>query len=195
VASGLFNVLGCLYLERHNFDILTTNRIDGGVFVVSGRTMLVRAKIMCDPRFQQEFVTERFFFGKFGPLNADDDNFITRWVVRKGWDIYTHCGSDCIVETDVGEYPRFLSQCLRWVRTTWRSSTTSLFTDRTVWYRQPWCVYAVYLTSMVNFALFYDPAMIYTLWMSVLELEGGPVMMWKLVPMIFASKFVKTYPY
>ena len=116
-------------------------------------------------------------------------------MVRKGWDIFMHYGPGCTIEMDLGEYPHFLSQCLRWARTTWRSNAASFFTDRTVWYRQPWCVYAVYLTSMVNFALLYDPAMIYTHWMSVRELEDGPAMILSLVTTIFVSKLVKTYPY
>jgi Glycosyltransferase like family 2 len=31
----ILNMLGCLYLERHNFEILSTNNLDGGIFVVS----------------------------------------------------------------------------------------------------------------------------------------------------------------
>jgi cellulose synthase/poly-beta-1,6-N-acetylglucosamine synthase-like glycosyltransferase len=111
--DDFFNLLGCLYLERHNFEILSTNAIDGGVFVVSGRTALYRTSVVQDPDFLAGFVNEYFLFGLFGPLNADDDNFITRWVVRRGYDIAIQSGPHSTIETTLGEYPKFLSQCMR----------------------------------------------------------------------------------
>jgi Glycosyltransferase like family 2 len=111
--DDFFNFLGCLYLERHNFEILSTNAIDGGVFVVSGRTALYRTSVVQDPEFLMRFVNEHFFFGLCGPLNADDDNFITRWVVRKGYDVAIQSGPQATIETTLGEYPKFLNQCLR----------------------------------------------------------------------------------
>jgi hypothetical protein len=151
------------YTWNDNFEIRATNGINNGVFVVSGRTSAHRSEILKDPEFITGFTNERFFFGLFGPLNADDDNFITRWDVRHGWKVKIQYCPDAMIETTLGTYPKFLSQCLRWVRTTWRSNSATLFTDRTVWYTQPWCVYAVYWTSFVNFALFYDGALAYTL--------------------------------
>ncbi|OJJ50241.1 hypothetical protein ASPZODRAFT_139554 [Penicilliopsis zonata CBS 506.65] len=189
---SFWNMIGALYLERHNFEIRATNAIDGGVFVVSGRTSVLRTVILQDPDFIAGFTNERFFFGLFGPLNADDDNFITRWMVRHGWEVKIQYCKDALIETTLGTYPKFLSQCLRWVRTTWRSNSASLFTDGTVWTRQPWCVYAVYLTSFVNFALFYDGALVYTLATSRLasiKTVAG------LVLWIFSSKMVKLTPY
>lgn len=161
--ASFWNMMGALYLERHNFEIRATNAIDGGVFVISGRTCAYRTNILQDPSFLGGYTNERFFFGLWGPLNADDDNFITRWLVTHGWKIKIQYCKDSTIETVLGTYPKFLSQCLRWSRTTWRSNTASLFTDRSVYRAQPWCVYAVYLTSLVNFALFYDAALVYTL--------------------------------
>jgi hypothetical protein len=97
-----------------------------------------------------------------------------------------------MIETTLGTYPKFLSQCLRWVRTTWRSNSASLFTDRTVWYTQPWCVYAVHWTSFVNFALFYDGALAYTLLRSPL---GTADNLKYLAAWIFCTKMVKLTPY
>jgi cellulose synthase/poly-beta-1,6-N-acetylglucosamine synthase-like glycosyltransferase len=189
---SFWNMIGALYLERHNFEIRATNAIDGGTFVVSGRTSAHRSEILKDPAFIEEFTNERFFFGLFGPLNADDDNCITRWDVRHGWKIKIQYCPDAMIETTLGTYPKFLSQCLRWVRTTWRSNSASLFTDRTVWYTQPWCVYAVYWTSFVNFALFYDGALAYTLLKSPL---GTAANLKYLAAWIFCTKMVKLTPY
>lgn len=192
--KSFWNMLGALYLERHNFEIRATNAMDGGVFVVSGRTSAHRSQILTDPKFIQGFTNERFFFDQFGPLNADDDNFITRWNVRHGYKIKIQYCRDACIETTLGTFPKFLSQCLRWVRTTWRSNSASLFTDRTVWRSQPWCVYAVYLTSFVNFALFYDAALVYTLVNSKLGNEVPDALSY-LLRWIFISKMVKLTPY
>lgn len=85
--SGFWNCIGALYLERHNFEIAASNHIDGGVFCVSGRTSAHRTAILQDPDFIDGFLNEYTFFGLVGPLNADDDNFVTRWMVNHGWKI------------------------------------------------------------------------------------------------------------
>ncbi|PLN86447.1 nucleotide-diphospho-sugar transferase [Aspergillus taichungensis] len=191
-SRSFWNMLGAIYLERHNFEIRATNAIDGGVFVVSGRTSAHRTKIIKSFAFLTGFTNERFFFNQFGPLNADDDNYITRWNVSHGYKVKIQYCPDALIETTLGTYPTFLSQCLRWVRTTWRSNSCSLFTDRTVWYRQPWCVYAVYLTSFVNFALFYDAALAYALCKSPLGSDRSLIL---LAIWIFCTKMVKLTPY
>lgn len=191
-AAAFWNMLGAIYLERQNFDVRATNALDGGVFVLSGRTSAHRTSILKSEEFVTGYLNERFFFGSFGPLNCDDDNFITRYEVRQGWDIkIQHC-ADGLMETPLGEYPKFISQCLRWVRTTWRSNSASIFTDRTVWYRQPWCVYAVYLTSFVNLALFYDLALVTTFCNTVWNSRWS---VYWLIGWIIASKLVKLVPY
>lgn len=58
-------------------------------------------------------------------------------------------------------HKKFLDQCRRWSRTTWRSNLCSLFTDRSVWAYQPYSVYAIYLTPLTNFAAVVDPLLIY----------------------------------
>lgn len=191
-AASFWNMLGALYLERQNFDVRATNAIDGGLFVNSGRTYAHRTRILQSEQFLTDFLNDRFFFNLFGPLNCDDDNFITRFEFKHGWDIkIQHC-EDTLVETPLGTYPRFISQCLRWVRTTWRSNFVSLVTDCTPWKRHPWCVYAVYLTSFVNFALFYDAALVYsvskTTW-------GSNFTVALMVTWIFLTKMVKLAPY
>ncbi|KAI0475295.1 nucleotide-diphospho-sugar transferase [Xylariaceae sp. FL0804] len=186
--ASFFNFLGCIYLERHNFDIRATNAIDGGVFVVSGRTSLWRTAVV-QPRddFLAGFTNERFCFGRFGPLDADDDNFLTRWAVRRGWRIRVQFADDARVETTLGECPRrFLSQLLRWTRTTWRSSPASLFTDGSV---------AVFITSLVRFSLFYDALLAYLLWEHTTfgrhsRRAAGCLALW-----ILAMKLVKLLPH
>lgn len=196
-----WNMLGAIYLERHNFEIRSTNAIDGGVFVVSGRTCAIRTSILQHETFIPGYLHEKFFLGKYGPLNADDDNYITRFVVRMGWDIKVHYSDQTCIETTVGvDSPvvkKFLGQCTRWARTTWRSNSCSLFTDRTVWYRQPFCVYAVYLTSFTNFALITDPLLMYlmtrTSWYK--QADHAYVLLIALALWILLTKLVKVWPY
>lgn len=195
--ASFWNMLGCLYLERHNFELAATNTIDGGVFVISGRTSAHRTSILQDNSFTTGFLNERLCFGRIGPLNADDDNFITRWMVSHGWKIKMQYSDDACIETTLGEYPKFLFQCARWARTTWRSNPRSLLC-RHVWKTQPWCVYSVLLTSLVNFALFYDGALGYMVWASGrcngasvgVSTRVGILMLW-----ILCSKLVKPFPH
>lgn len=100
--DSIYNFWGCVYLERHNFEIAATNAIDGGVFVLSGRTSAHRTEILQDPAFIDGFSNEMFFFGKFGPINPDDDNFITRWEVKHGWKLKIQYCDDARIETDLG---------------------------------------------------------------------------------------------
>jgi cellulose synthase/poly-beta-1,6-N-acetylglucosamine synthase-like glycosyltransferase len=192
---SVVNFLGCVYLERHNFEITATNAIDGGVFVLSGRTAGYRTSMLQDPDFLRGFAYETFFYGKFGPLNPDDDNFICRWAVKKGWKLAIQNSQTATIETDLGVNGpgKWLSQCLRWVRTTWRSNPRSLFADRVVWTEQPWCTYAVHISSLFNFALFYDMALMITLQHTTYG--HSKLAIWSMAAFIFASKMVKLLPH
>ena len=104
-AAAFWNMLGAAYLERQNFDVRATNTIDGGVFVISGRTSAHRTSILQSPEFLKGYLNERFFFGLFGPLNCNDDNFITRYETRHGWKIkIQHC-PEGLMET-IGHVPQ-----------------------------------------------------------------------------------------
>ncbi|EXJ55818.1 hypothetical protein A1O7_08748 [Cladophialophora yegresii CBS 114405] len=160
---GFWNVMGALYLERHNFEHRASNAVDGGVAVISGRTCLYRTTILQDPALLAGYLNETFLFGLLVPLNADDDNYLTRALVKGNWKIKFQDTNDALILCDVGVYPKFLQQCLRWARTTFRSNLCSLLTDRSVYGAHPWSVYALMISQMVNFALFYDGAMVWTL--------------------------------
>ncbi|KIY03874.1 uncharacterized protein Z520_00565 [Fonsecaea multimorphosa CBS 102226] len=191
--AGFWNVMGALYLERHNFEHTASNAVDGGVAVISGRTCLYRTHILQDLALLAGYLDERFLFGLCGPLNADDDNFLTRHLVRQGWKIKFQNTPEALILCDVGEYPKFLSQCLRWARTTFRSNCCSLVTDRSVYGAQPWAVYSLQLSLMVNFALFYDAALVWTLIQA--PYLYTPTTLKTLVAWILLSKLPKLAPY
>ncbi|KAK0745484.1 nucleotide-diphospho-sugar transferase [Schizothecium vesticola] len=190
----IWNMIGAVYLLRHNFEIRSTNALDGGVFVVSGRTCAIRTAIIQDPVYMAGYTNELFFFKRFGPLNADDDNYTTRFCVTRGWRIKVQYTPETEITTTVGVADpvatKFLGQCRRWVRTTWRSNSCSLFTDGSVWSQQPWCVYAVYFTSFTNFALFTDSALVYLIHQSSVSQWWWLVVLW-----IIFTKAVKVSAY
>jgi len=198
-----WNMIGATYLCRHNFEIRATNTVDGGVFVVSGRTCAIRTEILEHPDFLPGYTNERCFFGMVGPLNPDDDNYNTRFAVSHGWKIKIQYTEDAVIETTLGvEKPvatKYLAQCRRWARTTWRSNLCSLITDRSVWTSQPYCVYAVYLTSLTNFAAVVDPLLVYLFTHSTrftqFSAHTSQLALAGLVCWILFTKIVKVFDY
>lgn len=131
-SQRIYGFLGALYLERRNFDCAATSHMDGGMACISGRTCAYRANILQDPNFTDGFTNEKWFFGQY-QLNADDDNFITRWLVNHKHEVYMQYHPECEVKTTLEDNSKFLKQCLRWARSNWRSNLTSLFAERNIW--------------------------------------------------------------
>ena len=127
----VWGYLGALYLERRNFDCAACMYMDGGLPCLSGRTVAYRTKILVDDAFIQGFTHEEWL-GQY-QLNADDDNFITRWLVSHGQKIAFQYHKEAEVLTTLEDNPRFLKQCLRWSRSNWRSNITSMFVERHIW--------------------------------------------------------------
>jgi cellulose synthase/poly-beta-1,6-N-acetylglucosamine synthase-like glycosyltransferase len=190
--EGFWNVMGGLYLQRHNFEHAASNAVDGGVAVISGRTSLYRTHILQDPEVLDEYLNEMFFFGLFGPLAADDDNYLTRMLVQRGWKIKFQHTEEALILCDIGEYPKFITQCHRWARTTFRSNMCSLVTDRSIYKAQPWTVYALMIGQMVNFALFWDPLLVWTLTHTGFYSRA---MLQTLIIWIMLTKLPKVLPY
>ena len=84
----IWGYLGALYLERRNFDCAACMYMDGGLPCLSGRTVAYRTKILRDDSFIYGFTHEEWL-GRY-QLNADDDNFITRWLVSHDKAIWYH---------------------------------------------------------------------------------------------------------
>ncbi|KAI9147218.1 Type 2 glycosyltransferase [Paramyrothecium foliicola] len=163
--KSLVNFIACNYLERHNSELRASNAIDGGVFVVSGRTAVYRTEFLADQALLDDFCNEKFFFGLFGGnqgLGPDDDNFLTRNAMKKGWLIRFQDTEDATVETTLGDWPKFNGQLLRWARTTFRSNPVML-RDADFLKRYSWSAAMVYLASLTNFAIVWDAAMFFAL--------------------------------
>jgi cellulose synthase/poly-beta-1,6-N-acetylglucosamine synthase-like glycosyltransferase len=128
-SARIFNWLGAAYIERRNFEISATHNIDGGTSCMSGRTGAYRSEILSSHDFLEGFKTEKW--GQY-ILNADDDNFVTRWLVNHQWKTWVQYDPECEVETTLENNIKFLYQCSRWSRSNWRSNYTSLFRERFV---------------------------------------------------------------
>ncbi|KAK0707245.1 hypothetical protein B0T21DRAFT_271312, partial [Apiosordaria backusii] len=149
--------------------------------------------IVKDPNFRDGFRNERFFFGLLGPLVTGDDNFITRWVARLGYKIrITNAAS---IETTLGQFPKYVKQCLRWRRTT--IQTASILSEYTLWLHWPWTTWTTYIPSLFNLALFWDLGLLYALTQTrvFLEARNPGVMVVVLGTWIYFAKLVKLFPY
>ncbi|KAH6684823.1 nucleotide-diphospho-sugar transferase [Plectosphaerella plurivora] len=165
--ASIVNFVACNYLERHNWELRASNALDGGVFVVSGRTAAYRTSFLGDAEMLQRFCSESFFCGLFGKegLGPDDDNFLTREAMKKGLLIRFQDTPDATIETTLGEWPKFKGQLLRWARTTFRSNPVML-RDPRFFARYTWSYFMVYWAGILNFAIIWDAALLLTLLMS-----------------------------
>lgn len=171
ISALCYNWLGADYLERRNFEISATHHMDGGTSCMSGRTCAFRSKILQEGEFLDSFCDERW--GKYH-LNADDDNFVTRWLVSHGMKTWIQYNDECMLTTTLESNPKFLRQCLRWARSNWRSNYTSLFIEKHVWRyvgrgfmifdmanvhlsQQWWSCYAIYTATFLSLGLVTDP--------------------------------------
>ncbi|KKY19864.1 putative capsule polysaccharide synthase [Diplodia seriata] len=197
--ADFWNLCGVMRLERTNFDLASTNAVDGGVSCVSGRTCAVRSSILQDAGFLRQYTAEYIFWGAIGPLNAGDDKWVTRWVMKHGWGVFHQNCPEVRVETILGVKgggTRFRGQCLRWARSSARDNPKMIVRDG-LWRRYPWTAYAVLATSVVNFAALYDPLLVYALHKALPLSDGAnsslqlrlPLLL--LVLWILATKFVR----
>ncbi|KAI9836994.1 MAG: hypothetical protein M1819_000643 [Sarea resinae] len=162
LSTRIWNFLGAIYLERRNFDISATSHIDGGIPCLSGRTVAYRTQILQDPAFTYGF-THEVWFNTY-QLNADDDNFITRWIFMHQWKTYIQYCKEAELTTTLEDNSKFIKQCLRWSRSNWRSNLTSMIIDRSVWTKQPWSAYAVQITTITQWAFLSDVTMVWLLY-------------------------------
>jgi cellulose synthase/poly-beta-1,6-N-acetylglucosamine synthase-like glycosyltransferase len=161
VSTRIWNWLGAAYIQRRNFEITATHNIDGGTSCMSGRTGAYRAEILQSHDFLEGFQTERWA-GYI--LNADDDNFVTRWLVSHQVKTWIQYDRECEIETTLEEGMKFLYQCSRWARSNWRSNWTSLCRERYVLRQQPWCTYALHFATFTSLAFVIDPLLLLACW-------------------------------
>lgn len=170
LSSRVWNWLGAAYIERRNFEISATHNMDGGTSCMSGRTGAYRSEILSSHDFLHGFRHEKW---RAWILNADDDNFVTRWLVSHQWRTWIQYDDECEVETTLEDSDKFLFQCARWARSNWRSNWTSLVRERHVWTQQPWCTYALHIATFTSLAFVVDPLLVWACWRATQGWEHG----------------------
>jgi len=88
---------------------------------MSRRTHCIRTEALNSRAFLSVFPGERW--GKH-LFNADDDNFVTRWLFANGWKTWVQYNQYCEIETTLENNSKFLKQCSRWARSNWRDILT-----------------------------------------------------------------------
>jgi len=123
-------VMADMRLATRYIEIRSTTVVYKGTSCISGRTACYRADIIRNETFYQAFLNE-MFFGML--LQSGDDKFITRYVINQGYKTYHQLNHDTRVATTFESGWKYIQQCLRWRRNTWRSDLTFLFSERKVW--------------------------------------------------------------
>lgn len=190
-STQIWNWLGAAYIERRNFEISATHNIDGGTSCMSGRTGAYRSEILRSHEFLHGFRNEKW---RTWILNADDDNFVTRWLVSHQWKTWIQYNRECEIETTLENGVKFLYQCSRWARSNWRSNWTSMVRERYIWKQQPWCTYALHIATFTSLAFISDPLLLVSCWYATAnwDLQNRQYAFWAQFVFMFAfTKVVK----
>lgn len=116
LATAFFSGWEALAARRlwgRTIDISTFVNLDGGIPCISGRSAAYRASIAQDPDFQREF-TKEYWLGN--RLNSGDDQFMSRWIIDRGWIGRIQSAPEAEIETTVLPSVLYLRQWLRWNR-------------------------------------------------------------------------------
>ncbi|KAK1909201.1 hypothetical protein P3342_011280 [Pyrenophora teres f. teres] len=139
-----------------------------------------------------------------GPVKADDDNFITRWVINEGWNIAVESSPETTITTQLGGMEssgilpsKYIGQCIRWSRTTIRQNPEALFSDLTIWMKWPITTWMTYIAWLHNAALFWDFAIVWTFSQTMFYKLSSyrPWLMVFLNLALWLSKLIKTIPW
>ncbi|KAL1792305.1 hypothetical protein ACET3X_008812 [Alternaria dauci] len=188
---GFWNFMGMAYLARRSYEYRGTYGIDRGLSTLPGRFGVFRTEIYASPEFLEGYLDSRLPF-KREPLNSDDDKFHTRWLIEHDWDVGLQAGPESLMTTELGEWPKFMGQVLRWTRTTWRNNPGQLM-NRPTWVRQPFMSYSL-LMWFFRQSLVQELSMYFSLHRTLQQMGKSsyfPACLVALTTWIVTFKFVK----
>ncbi|KAI9845447.1 MAG: hypothetical protein M1838_001728 [Thelocarpon superellum] len=159
---NMWNALSAFYLARRMFWVCATQFLDGGITTLAGRTQIIRTSIL-DDDFITSFQND-LWIGRYPLARVDDDKFITRWLFTHGWKIKIQSDPSAAMTTNLHTDSRFLGQCFRWARTSWRGNFTTLLQDWQILREQPFSFYITYLRTLQPPTVLYDFVLLYSLW-------------------------------
>lgn len=110
---------GALNLVRRNIlHAFVAYFANGHVLNLSGRTTAYRTKIFQRQEFYSAFQNDHW--RGLHHLRTGDDNFLTSWVVQRGWQTRFVNDRNALITTTVEADSTYLKQLLRWSRDTGR---------------------------------------------------------------------------
>ncbi|KAK7184386.1 hypothetical protein DPSP01_013830 [Paraphaeosphaeria sporulosa] len=133
----VWEAAAALDMFKMNHDQPVRFTADGGLWVLSGRTVFIRAAILKDPHFAEAY-THQVIDGKI--VNGADDVWVTEWILDHGWKICVQNAPEAEIFTNVPHDRKFLLQNLRWERGNFRSFWERIFGNpgyRTMKQRHP----------------------------------------------------------
>ncbi|KAK5632416.1 hypothetical protein RRF57_008130 [Xylaria bambusicola] len=110
------------------------NAANGGIFVVSGRAAIFQAEFLEDKDMLREYLNEHIWVGtpevkirirplqfripkwkiiNIGPIVSNNDNFLTRKIVKHRYKIRFQNTEGATMETDLGQNGTFVQQTQR----------------------------------------------------------------------------------
>ena len=115
-----WETFGALNLVRRNIlhSFLAYFR-DGHVLNLSGRTAGYRKEVLQREDFYFALMNE-YWRGR-SRITTGDDNFLTSWVVRRGWKTRFLNKREAMIATSVNDDASYLGQLMRWSRDTARN--------------------------------------------------------------------------
>jgi len=122
-----------LSLLRHaggGVNLHASHYIDGGLYCNHGATSAYRAEILQDENFITAFTQETW--GDIR-LNNGDDQYLTRWLERHGWESEFLPVREGIAHTAARNDWTLFLQLLRWSRGDWRSNLSALIWEKKIW--------------------------------------------------------------
>jgi hypothetical protein len=188
---GFWNFMGMTYLVRRSYEYRGTYGIDRGLSTLPAGFGVFRTERYASEEFLDKYLNEHVPFSSEA-LNADDDKFHTRWLIEHDWDIGLQAGPESHMMTELGEWPKFRAQVLRWARTSWRSNPQQLRNWWT-WRRHPFMSYSLLMwfcrSSLVQEALMVWP--LHGMIKQAGKLDYFPVSALALWTWIVALKYIK----
>ncbi|KAK5137479.1 hypothetical protein LTR08_008457 [Meristemomyces frigidus] len=166
-SPNFWNFLGICYLERRVWNNVRTIAIDGSISTLSGRTAAYRTEILKTEEFFYYMENDKWL-GR--PLNTDDDKCLTRYVYSHDWDIALQFDPRSVIETTLEDNPKYIDQCLRWSRSSWRGNGIVMMNE-TYWRSRKhwWGLYVIYLGQFQVPTLLVDGTLFGLLYMSAPE--------------------------
>ncbi|KAG8355572.1 hypothetical protein FVEN_g6439 [Fusarium venenatum] len=113
-------------LSSNNEKQMLLHASGGGIWCLTGRTMLLRTAAIKPGTFLDEWTNE-IFWGRL--IQTGEDSFLTRWLRDNGWELFHQDALEAEVFTEVKTDSNYIGQLIRWRRNGFQAFIMQLFVD------------------------------------------------------------------